>query len=643
MDNKRADFRLRFETLKRISREMIPPAVLAVAIFLGVVAWLDAGQFRVLAGDDLRGFFTASQGLKAYYDLLVSLFRFRPIAAFFIWAAARVSSGQFGELLLLGAGLHTFNAFLFWGLLRKALRVTPGIAFGLTVIATFNRFIAYFLTPELAIIEGAATAFYLLFLWALLRLLASPRPSGAAAVGFLFLIVLHIHERYMVLAAGAFVVAVLIYRSNRQASLTAAGATGASLLFNFCFKKLFLAAPILMGTTTQLIEFKPGQIAGFCIDGIFNIMGINRGPSYLSVLAYAESPLWLRVLSWICAGLALSILACGLLYLARTWKRANVQPRFPWQPTLLLTVLVAVLILSASITFRQEYRWLYPAYLTFLALLGLIARACTNLSRGRTATLALAGFCLLAIPRELAIREHRDNYYARSAYLIANDLYFLMEHSPDLLQTEEVAIGGAAVPNFDWIFMQGVFAQSYKLPALDFPPAEVRSSPPSGQSFIRYNSALKEFTFAILPSTRNRIADLADAKIVSLQSGHLDTPNGKPSFSLPFGGVEGWALIAPVIVEVSVPEGSRMLSLTVSPALTVGDGVSFILTADLPRGGATELISTEVRPLRDSTKPNWKTYRVRLPDNCSRLHLSLRSGTGDATGDWLCFKDFTFE
>src|SRR6476469_1041455 len=224
----------------KIFPRLVAPAFLAAAILLGVLAWLDAENFQVMVGDDLRGFFTASQGLKPYYDLLVSVLRFRPIATLFMWGAAKLSSGQFQQLLLIGAALHTFNAFLFWGLLRRLLHVTPGLALCLTLVATFNRFMAYFLTPELAIIAGTAITFYLLFLGALVRLLANPRQSVATLAGVLFFVILHIHERYMVLAAGAVVAASLIYRQNRRASLVTAAATLLALAFNFGFKKFFL-------------------------------------------------------------------------------------------------------------------------------------------------------------------------------------------------------------------------------------------------------------------------------------------------------------------------------------------------------------------------------------------------------------------
>jgi hypothetical protein len=645
MDTKRGDPWHRLETLKTIYPRIVTPIALAAAIFFGVLAWLDAGEFHVLVGDDLRGFFTASQGFKAYYDLLVSVFRFRPVAALFIWGGAKLSSGQFQQLLLIGAGLHTFNAFLFWGLLRKALRVTPGIALSLTLVATFNRFIAYFLTPELAIIEGAATAFYLLFLWALLRLLATPRQSLATLVGVLFLIVLHVHERYMVLAAGSLAVAIMIYRRNRGASFITAGTTFVALAFNFCFKKLFLFAPILMGTTTQAIEFKPRQIGDFVADGLLNLMGINRGPSYLSVLDYIESPGWLKLVSLACAAFALVILVCGVRGVHETHELSSSSTKVSWMPALLLVGLVLALVLSGSITFRQEYRWLYPAYLTFLALLGFSVRLCSNLPSRLTATVSLAAFCLLAIPREFAIREHRDNYYARGAYRTGNDLYLVLEHSPSLLKRERVAIGGGAVPDLSWSFMGDVFSRNYKLPALYFIPEPASGAPPAASeiSFIQYDQALREFTFAASDDRRNNIDNLATAKVVSPETGTLSTPNGKPSFAFSSPGFRGWGLVSPVTVEVEVPKASRTLNVSFSHVWAQGDGLNLLLTAYLSEGQTTELIATEVKPLQDNARPNWRTFRVSLPENCPRLRLSLRSGTGDGTADWLCFRDFTFE
>ena len=280
------------------------------------------------------------------------------------------------------------------------------------------------------------------------------------------------------------------------------------------------------------------------------------------------------------------------------------------------------------------------------ALLGFIARgSSTNSRRGLITTVSLAAFCILAIPRELAIREHRDNYYARRAYLIGNDLYLVLEHSPSLLKMERVAIGGAAVPAFVWTFMGDVFSRNYKLPALYLTPEPSSGSPlaASETSFIQYDQALGEFTFAASEDCRNNIDSLATAKVVSPEIGTLATPNGKPSFAFTSQGFQGWGLVSPVTVETDVPTASRTLTVSFSPVWALGDGLSLVLTAYLPDGQTSELIATDVMPLHDNARPNWRSFRINLPASCQRLRLSLRSGTGDGTADWLCFRNFAFE
>ena len=120
---------------------------------------------------------------------------------------------------------------------------------------------------------------------------------------------------------------------------------------------------------------------------------------------------------------------------------------------------------------------MYPAYLTFLMLLAHVARHAPGLPRGRLATAALAGFMIIAVPRETGIRSQRDNFYARSAYNKANNLYSLLRRNPDLLGARVIVVGGDPVEAADWVFFQGAsssygdsFSHYYDIPPLRFTP-----------------------------------------------------------------------------------------------------------------------------------------------------------------------------
>ena len=139
-------------------------------------------------------------------------------------------------------------------------------------------------------------------------------------------------------------------------------------VFEFFDKKFFLATPFLIGTTTRPITFDLPQILLFIWRGTLNLVGINSGPAYLSLEDFPESPLWMRVLSVATAVLSI-VLVLGAVASIMTSERSQKTRSIVFRLALYASA-VAGLLLSASITFRQMYSWLYPAYLGFLAFLG---------------------------------------------------------------------------------------------------------------------------------------------------------------------------------------------------------------------------------------------------------------------------------
>jgi hypothetical protein len=604
--------------------------------------WLDCWHFQVLAGDDVRCFPTALQGFDQYNNLLVSIFKFRPITTLFIWISALLSGGRYPGLLMMGVGLHSLNALLFFCLLRKVLRVSLIVALGLTFLASFNRFTAYLISPELAIMEGAAITCYLLFLWTLLRMIETAKVSWALGVGLSFLVILHVHERYMVLVGACLIAALLTYRANRTASLLTGGCALGVLAFNFAAKKFFLHSPILIGTTTQAIEFKPKIILGFFIDGMLNLGGINRGPSYLSILDYAEAPHWLKLFSLLSATFSLLVLGGAALYSYRSIKADRGESKAVWMLGLLLC-LVFALVLSASITFRQEYRWLYAAYLTFLILLGLSARVHREYFKSPFAYFGVAALLVLAIPTELTIRGYRDNYYARGAYNTANKLYALIRKSPKLMSREEIVVGGDKVPNADWIFMGNAFAQYYHLPSLIFTSPNLgKSSPPENSLSVVYRQAGGIFTLPT-PNDMDKVDLLRTAEIKNPPAYALSTPNGKPSFAFAQNGISGWCLTSPVELLIQIPTDARTMEITFSHCWANGDGLDLTITGISVGQQSSEFFAEHVPALKNAAISEWRSFRVKLPDKCVSLRLSIASKSGDQTADWLIFRNLSFD
>ncbi len=630
------------ETRRRLCWLLVLGAAALPAFFLAQLWWLDSSQFHVLAGDDVRCFAAALKGFGTYNDLMISFLKFRPVTALVIRVCALLTGGEYGRLIMLGVGLHTLNATLFFFLLWKVLKVSPISALGLTILAAFNRFTAYLITPELALMEGSAITCYLIFLWALLRLMDTARLVWALVLVATFLIILHVHERYMVLAGVCLLAGVFVFQRNRSAGLVAGAGALAALAANLLAKKLYLHTPILVGTETRAIGFDFAQLATFLADGASNLVGINRGPSNLSVLDIGASTPWTKILSGCAAILSLFLLCSAFM---RTYRASR-----SWRVDLaafrilaVLLCLVVVLLLSASITFRQEYRWLYPAYLTFLPVLALGWKAGESTRRLSTVQVATAAMFIVSLPMELNIRVHRDNYYGRTAYNLANSLYSVFAQAPELYQKKEVVIGGDSLPAANFVFMGNDFETFYHLPHLVFadqaPPRPAANLPPPS---IIYQQIYGTFDLPS-PVGESQIDPLAVAALIRPASTVLPTPNGRYSFRFVQNGVKGWGLASPGALEMPVPAGTQGIEVTYSHCWAKGDGLDLVITAQSGEGQFTGVLALRVPALAKSDKFEWHTCHVILPRQCRRIRLLVESRTGDQTADWIFIKTFRFE
>jgi hypothetical protein len=134
--------------------------------------------------------------------------------------------------------------------------------------------------------------------------------------------------------------------------------------------------------------------------------------------------------------------------------------------------MISVLLLSASITFRQQYSWLYPSYLAFLAFLG----SAVMVTRARRASVQLALTCLvfLSLPREIYLARRHSQFFAFQADQIASNLFTTLHHISGIGATDVVLIRGD-VPGKSWVFMENRFFSRYTF-----------STPFNGYMFSRF-------------------------------------------------------------------------------------------------------------------------------------------------------------
>src|SRR4029077_11518604 len=172
--------------------------------------------------------------------------------------------------------------------------------------------------------------------------------------------------------------------------------------------------------------------------GALNLIGVNRGPAYLSLEDFPDSPIWVKVIS-----LGAAALSC-LLVFGTIASIVSSEPGEAKKTALVRLAFygstIAALLLSASITFRQMYFWLYPAYLAFLAFVGFALHA--RKAPGWGFQLVLTFLLLLSVSREIYLARRHSGYFAFQVDQIANNLFATLHHTSGSATADAVLIRG---------------------------------------------------------------------------------------------------------------------------------------------------------------------------------------------------------
>lgn len=285
--------------------------------------------------------------------------KYRPVVTPLLAVVTDVLGGDYGRGVALTTLLLAANAVLVgvlaWRLSRRSLAVTA-----LAVVAVLaSRFASYFVLQGYGIMESVALLCVLGTV--LLSHLAWERRSVAllATANGTYLLAVFAHERYIVVAGFLITVAVLLPWRPTPVQRTALVAlpVGVAAL-NYAVKTYALGVEFLIGGGGQAGTGDSFSIAQFMVAGLLNTVGYNAGPSYLS----GQNALELGLEGVLVA----TLLLVPLVALVLDHLVTSVQRWSQLRPVLVGLSLYLPLLLSASITFRQEYRWLYAPFVVLI-------------------------------------------------------------------------------------------------------------------------------------------------------------------------------------------------------------------------------------------------------------------------------------
>jgi hypothetical protein len=629
--------------------------LVAIIAYLAICAWFDISQFHVFAGDDLRSFSEAKKGSLAFNDLMIAFYKLRPVTALLFGAVARWTNCDFRAVASIGLMLHTINGFLFFYLLHRRIHLPLVTSFGITVIAVFNRFATYLFMQDSALTEGLVIAVFLVMLIVSLSFIEQATIRRALCLTALFTIIIYTYEQYLVLAPPLLLLGIFSFHANRKSAMILSAGVILSSLSNFWIKAFVLHTPILIGTAAAPIRFARGQICSFLWSGALNVVGVNRGPAYLSLEDFSDSPVWVRMIS-----LAAAILSCLLVLgiIAGTVSAEGGERKSALIRLAFYGSTIAVLVLSASITFRQQYSWLYPSYLAFLAFLGSAMMATKAHKAG--VQLALTCFVLLSLSREIYLSRRHSRFFAFQADQIASNLFTTLHHINGIASIDTILIRGE-VPAKDFVFMANrffkrgtqlpggyTFSKFYALPNLEFDDkgsgAEVTDEARLVLEYDALSSSFKipqEKQLLDVESHQMNYSVLEGTAAAFPPNPRWSTPTKTPVFLMSKNGVNCVIAVAPVDIRVRVPHPGSVLHVCFSHMYAKGDGTDLEI-ASLSPAGTKLLLSRVVPPLLDDDFPVWRKYEFALPADAEQVDLHVFSKT-DPAGDWIAIRDFSFD
>ncbi|GAM09741.1 hypothetical protein OR1_02021 [Geobacter sp. OR-1] len=329
--------------------------------------WYGSLPYLTFMGDDLNLIVKAQDGgyassiAKAF--TMVDAEKYRPVMALFYCIEIKLLGNNFINYICVNIVIQCINtallAYVCWILSNNNYLIL--IVAGLTAIV--SRFAYYNVLQVWGAMEGLGILFLLLLVINVVRAMQYGRVSNILWANAWFMILIFTAERFLV--AGLFLLfAAFMVNPNYISRIQRTYLATIPMLiiaFNYFIKKKVLDVNFLVGTGGTHIKFEFVKFVSFVGSAIANLFGFNVGPDYLSGLNVMDT--WIPGVLF---GVGVTVVILSIFYYGfKSFRFGNVE-NSQNKILILLLLLLFSLIAAASITIRQEFRWLYSPYMVFL-------------------------------------------------------------------------------------------------------------------------------------------------------------------------------------------------------------------------------------------------------------------------------------
>lgn len=395
--------------------------VITAGLLLAFGFFINAGiEIRGLFMDDL--YLWSCYGEQSFGEFVfpIGSTRFR----FLYYLAAYLQLGLVGSHVTWFVPINIIiNSAIAYTICRFARRLSGNNIIGFTVgfLYLLSRMSYYQISQVYGLMESLALWAAIGILYCLYRYVNEP---GQDLLWFgiangLYFAVCFIHERYMVLLPLLF--AALLMKRNKNIREWITPLAVFALMQGIRLAAIGTVMPAGTGGTDVADTLNIRQAAGFAIQQILYLFGINSGESYLSALSWLESSRWIKVLIVMAD---LTVLAVMIVFVIKTirsrWGRTAIL-----RNSLLFFLFIGACIACSSVTIRVEVRWVYVsmtgAWLWLAYMCGVIARPAAekpdavrripDYKMALACTAMILAYAVLMIPVETYYRRRFSNLY----------------------------------------------------------------------------------------------------------------------------------------------------------------------------------------------------------------------------------------
>lgn len=485
------------------------------------ILWFNKFEFNVLMGDDLNAWkiFSEISGFLNYSFGSVSFNKYRPVfnvVQYILFDSFGHNYSAFKLInLLMNSSISILLFFVFRSMIEENKMSKIIFPFLFSCLYITSRFSYYSVLQMYGLMEALCLLFLILIITFLMYYDKSKKETYLHLVLLLNLLIVFTHERYMVLFPALILIFYFFEITKKKKNLYICLLIFPSIL-NFLIKKIWFASTFLEGTGGATLEFDIIQMIRFFFSALFNIFGFNIGQSYLSGLNFFESSLYAQVISF--------VIFISLAILVFFFVRQSVFNKRFIAVCMTNLVLLSSLLLVASVTIRQEFRWLYAPYVILLIFIFYMLKDSWN----KKISIVIMVFIISTLLSNIYYSKYQYNVFFVNAQIIAesaNDETF-KKYGEDIknksvyIEKNDVAL--------NWTLLDSLFFQVYaNMPEFKVnyynDISEINTDMLDKNSTLIYSfeSSTKKF----VNITKDVFSNNRKVKDINVESGNWSTPD----------------------------------------------------------------------------------------------------------------------